>query len=103
MTHADGVRGWFGVKLDVDTTGFSLNPTLRSVTISKVIAGSPAASQGLASGDQVQEVEGLTVPGRKAREVQAVMHRSVGETLHLRLKRVNGDVYSVALTAVARP
>ena len=96
-------KGWFGLVVNVDGSGFSFNPVLRSVTISKVIAGSPAATQGLASGDQVTEVEGLVVAGRRAKEVELVMQKSVGETLHLRLKRPNGEVYSAVLVAAAKP
>ena len=103
QADAGAGKGWFGLVVDVDGSGFSFNPVLRSVTISKVIAGSPAATQGLASGDQVTEVEGLVVAGRRAKEVELVMQKSVGETLHLRLKRPNGEVYSAVLVAAAKP
>jgi S1-C subfamily serine protease len=95
-------KGWFGFGADVSAPGFSFNPTLRSVTVSKVLPGSPAAKGGLAQGDQVIEVEGLPIAGHKAKEVQAVMHKAVGETLHLKLKRSNGEIYAAALVAEAK-
>jgi predicted metalloprotease with PDZ domain len=101
--HAAPEKGWFGFAANVSAPGFSFNPTLRSVTVSKVEPDSPAAKAGLTSGDQVIEVEGLTVAGHKAKELQGVMHKSVGETLHLRLKRSSGEVYSAALVAIAKP
>jgi C-terminal processing protease CtpA/Prc len=101
--EAEAGKGWFGFVIDVDVPGFSFNQVVRSATVIQVLAGSPAANQGLAKGDQLIEIEGLTVAGGKAKELQAAMQKSVGETLHLRLKRLNGEVYSAALVAANKP
>ena len=98
---ADDGKGWFGFAANIDVDGM-LRPTVQSIRIDTVVAGSPAASQGLATGDYVVEAEGLAVPGCNARELQARMEKHVGETLHLRLKRTSGEVYSANLVAAAK-
>ena len=89
--------------VNVDGSGFFLNPTVKSAAITKVVANSPAAEQKLAIGDEIVEVEGRTVAGSKAKELKPLMQKSVGETLHLRLKRKSGQLYSAALVAAPRP
>lgn len=96
-------RGWFGMTAGVDGSGFFLNPTVKSATITKVVANSPAAEQKLAVGDEIVEVEGRAVAGSKAKEIQPLMQKSVGGTLHLRLKRKSGQLYSAALVAAPQP
>ncbi len=96
-------KGFFGLAVNVDGEGFFLDPTLRSVTISKVTPASPAALNGLAAGDQIVELEGLLIAGRKGRELEPLMKKAVGESLRLRLKRPNGDLYNATLVAVRRP
>lgn len=97
-------KGWFGMVVNVTAESmFSFNPTLKTVTISKVEPGSPAATGGLAVNDQVIEVEGITIAGRKAKDVETVMQKKPGETLHLRLKHASGQLYSATLVAVAKP
>jgi C-terminal processing protease CtpA/Prc len=99
---ADDTRGWFGFAANIDVDG-TLSPTVHSMKIDSVVAGSPAASQKLAAGDEIIEAEGLAVPGCKARALQARMDKRVGETLHLRLKRAGGEIYSVNLVAATKP
>ncbi|GAA0710376.1 PDZ domain-containing protein [Dokdonella soli] len=103
LSSAADEKGWFGFAVSVETEGFSLNPTLRSIKIEKVIPASPAAAQGLAAGDLVLEVQDTLVAGAKARELQATMHKAVGESLRLKLKRGDAEPYVVTLTAAARP
>jgi hypothetical protein len=40
------------------------------------------------------------VPGRKASELKPLIQKEAGESLHLKLKRRNGETYSVTLVAV---
>ena len=101
--EAEAGKGWFEFVIDVDVPRFSVNPVVRSATVIKVLEGSPAAKQGLAKGDQLIEIEKLTVAGGKAKELQSAMQKSVGETLHLRLRRNSGEVYSAALVATSKP
>ena len=98
-----GERGFFGYALAVKGGGFFLNPTISAISIREVLPGSPAARSGIAAGDSIVKLEGVAVAGRKANDLKARAERDVGETLHLELKRPNGQVYSVALVAVRRP
>ena len=98
-----GEKGWFGFGVAVKVEGFILNPTLSSVTVDTVEAHSPAAGKGIAIGDEITQLENTDVPGHKAWDLKALMQKSVGESLHLKLKRPNGEIYSVTLVAVKRP
>jgi predicted metalloprotease with PDZ domain len=96
-------KGWFGLAVSVDVDGLSLNPTLRTITVQKVFASSPAASVGMAPGDTLVEVEGIVVAGTKADIIKTAMQKSVGQTLHLKIRRSTADIREVALVAVPKP
>ena len=100
--QAEPVPGTFGFAIDVDGEGFFLNPTLKTVTIKSVVPGRPAATAGIKPGDQIVEVEGRPVLGAKARELQPLMKKNVGETLALRLRKPSGDLYVVSLVAAPK-
>jgi len=95
--------GGFGIAIDVDGEGFFLNPTLKTVTVKSVAPGRPAAEAGIKPGDQIIEVEGKLVAGTKARELEPLMKKNVGEKLVLRVKRATGEVFTVTLVAAAKP
>jgi S1-C subfamily serine protease len=95
-------KGWFGLALSVDADG-AFSPTLRSVTITKVLPASPAALAGLAAGDTVLEIQGVVVAGTRADVVEAAMQKSVGETLRLKIRRGATETREVALVAVRQP
>lgn len=96
-------KGYFGFKLAVETSGFVLNPTVKFVKVKSVAQNSPAAAQHLSIGDEIVEAEGRPVPGGKALELRPILQKRAGETVHLRLKRANGETYSAAITAIKRP
>lgn len=96
-----GVPGWFGIRYRVATDGL-IARTIISATVVDVMPKSPAASSPIAAGDQVLEVEGMPIAGKQARAVNALMSKSAGEVLHLRLRHASGEVYVVVLTAAAR-
>lgn len=95
--------GWFGLSMNVDAGGAPWSPTLRSATVLAVAANSPAAAGGIRAGDEILEVEGLTVAGGKAKELQAAMAKSVGQPLRMRLKHSGGETYTVVITAAQKP
>ena len=95
-------KGWFGFVLGVKGSGL-FNPTVHSVVVQAITPSTPAAGQKIAIGDEIVEVEGVSVPGRKANELKPLIEKKVGEVVHLRLKRANGENYSVTMTAVKRP
>src|SRR4051812_46815525 len=96
-------KGWFGFGVAVKLEGFILNPSLTAVTIDTVEPKSPSAEKAIAVGDEILQVDGTDVPGSKALKLKALMQKEVGQTLHLRLKRPNGETYSVALIAIKSP
>ncbi len=49
------------------------------------------------------EVEGKPVAGTKARELEHLMKKNIGETLKLRIRRPNGEVYAVSMVAAVKP
>jgi C-terminal processing protease CtpA/Prc len=102
QAQAEPVPGTFGFAIDVDGEGFFLNPTLKTVTIKSVAPGRPAATAGMKPGDQIVEVEGRPVLGAKARDLQPLMKKNVGETLALRLRKPSGDLYAVSLVAAPK-
>lgn len=93
--------GWFGIRYRVATEGL-IARTIISATVVNVAPKSPAASSPIATGDQVLEVEGMPIAGKRAREIEALMSRSAGETLQLRLKHPSGEAYFVILIAAAQ-
>jgi S1-C subfamily serine protease len=96
-------KGWFGFAISVDAEGVSLNPTLRSIEVQKVFASSPAALAGLEPGDVILEVQGIVVTGAKADALKAAMQKSVGETLHLKIRRGTGDTREISMVALQKP
>jgi C-terminal processing protease CtpA/Prc len=96
-------KGWFGFELKIAGEGL-FNPTVRSVTVASIAPESPAAAaKSIAMGDEIVQVEETSVQGRKASELKPLIQKQVGETIHLRLKRRSGEVYSVTLVAAKNP
>ena len=96
-------HGWFGMVVNVDGSGFFLNPTIKSATIQKVVPASPAAQQNLAAGDEIIAIEDRVVAGKKAKELEPLMQKEVGEALHLRIKRPDGKLFPAVLIAAREP
>jgi predicted metalloprotease with PDZ domain len=101
--HAETNDGWFGVEVKVNTKGISFNPKIRNVKITKVFPSSPAAAAGLAVGDSVVAIQGVTVAGAKANTLRALMKKAVGEEIQIKIKRGTAEPYAVKMTAVQKP
>jgi predicted metalloprotease with PDZ domain len=101
--QAENNNGWFGLDVKVNTKGISFNPTILSVNIIKVYPSSPAAAAGLAVGDSVVVLQGITVAGAKANDLKSVMKKSVGEAITMKVKRGKAEFYEVKMIAVKRP
>lgn len=98
-----GEKAWYGFRVKIDTAGFVLNPTVRSAVIQKVLPNTPAADQHIGVGDEIIEAEGKVVSGGRALQLKPILSKQVGEVLHLRLKRANGEMYPAVLTGIKKP
>lgn len=101
VAHAED-HGYFGFALNAETKGF-FSPTIESLTIDKVLPGTPAERAGIRAGDRILEVEGKAVTGSKALDLKASATRQVGQTLHLTLRHADGQVFHAAMVAIPHP
>ena len=97
-----GEKGYFGFALSINAEGMFWNPTLRAVKIATVAPQSPAAEAGMVTGDEILEVAGKPVPGAKGNDLKAHVEKDIGQALHLKLRRANGEVAAVTLVAAAK-
>lgn len=95
--------GWFGISIKANTKGNLFNPTIRSLQIIKVSPSSPAADAGLVVGDLIVVVQGIVVEGAQANELKAVMKKTVGEKIQLKIQRGTTEPFAVRLTAIKKP
>jgi C-terminal processing protease CtpA/Prc len=86
----------FSVRLEGE--GFFLNPLVKKLFVETVTKGSLAEAAGLKVGDEIVKIEGQTVVGRRARELQGYMKLNPGETRTLRLKHADGTEADVRIT-----
>lgn len=97
-----GERGYFGFGFKIDGEGVFWNPTLRSATIEKVAAKSPAAVAGMQAGDEVLEVAGKVVAGAKGKDIQALIEKDIGDSLQMKVRHANGDTAVLTMVAAAK-
>jgi C-terminal processing protease CtpA/Prc len=96
-------KAWYGFHIKPETAGFPLNPVVTSVVIDKIKPNSPAAAQKMQVGDEIIEADGKPVPGTRALKLVALLSKQPGEVLRLRLKRADGDDYSVSVRGIKKP
>ncbi|MEJ8453985.1 PDZ domain-containing protein [Xanthomonas oryzae pv. oryzae] len=87
----------------MESEGFSLNPTLTSVTIDSVKPAAATATAGLQVGDAIVSAQGIAVAGSKADVLKQGFNRKVGETLRLVIVRGAAKPREVTLVAARRP
>lgn len=95
--------GWLGISFTVKGSGVFWNPTVNSIVIAEVVPNSPAAQEHLVAGDTLLEVEGQVVEGAKGSLLRSKMKREVGDLVHLKLRRANGEIYSAILKTAQKP
>jgi len=98
-----GEKGYLGISFSVESEGFFLNPTLKTVKIDKVRANGPAAKAGIEAGDLLLELEGKKIAGSKANDMKASMDKEVGQTVHLAVQKSSGEVKQLAVVAGPKP
>ncbi|HEY0370214.1 MAG TPA: PDZ domain-containing protein [Chthoniobacterales bacterium] len=96
-------RAWYGFHIHAQTTGFPLNPIIRSITIDKVKPNSPADAQEIRVGDEIIEADGQSVPGTRALQLIGILNKKPGDTLRLVLRRASGDTYPVVIVGIKKP
>lgn len=99
-------KGFIGLKIDMkaDASGLSsiFNPTIMSAWVGYIVPKSPADGHDMAIGDIVLEIDGIPLSGCKLSVLKAKMSARPGQTVHLKLKRSNGEIYTADLTAVPK-
>jgi C-terminal processing protease CtpA/Prc len=78
--------------------GFFLNPIVKKLLVTEVSKGSVAEAAGMKLGDEIIQIEGQTVTGRRARELQPFIKWNPGETRTVRLKHSDGTEIDFRIT-----
>lgn len=87
-----------GFVTQVEGEGFFLNPLVKKILVTEVTKGSLADAAGMRAGDQIIQIEGQSVAGRRAMELQPFMKLNPGETRTLRLKHADGTEVGARIT-----
>ena len=87
-----------GFVVSLEGEGFFLNPLVKRLLVEEVTKGSLADAAGMRAGDQIIQIEGQSVAGRRARELQPLMKLHPGETRTLRLKHTDGTEVDARIT-----
>jgi C-terminal processing protease CtpA/Prc len=90
-----------GFAIRLESEGFFLNPLIKALFVSEVTKGSLAEGAGMKVGDQILQIEGQKVAGRRARELQPYMKLNPGETRAMRLKHADGVEVDIRITKPA--
>jgi C-terminal processing protease CtpA/Prc len=87
-----------GFVTQVEGEGFFLNPIVTKILITEVTKGSLAETAGMRVGDQIIQVEGQTVAGKRALALQPFMKLNPGETRTMRLRHADGTEAEARIT-----
>ena len=87
-----------GIAITVEGEGFFLNPVVSKILVKEVAKASLAEAAGIVAGDEITQIEGQAVAGRRALDLQSYMKFNPGETRKLRVKRVTGEEFDATLT-----
>ena len=87
-----------GIAIAVEGEGFFLNPIVSKIRVTEVAKSSLAEAVGIVAGDEITQIEGQAVAGRRARDLQSYMKFAPGETRKLRVKHVTGEEFDATLT-----
>jgi C-terminal processing protease CtpA/Prc len=96
LSHA--AEQTLGFVTQVEGEGFFLNPLVKRILVTEVIKGSIAEAAGMRTGDQIIQIEGQSVAGKRALELRAFMKLNPGETRKLRLKHADGTEADARIT-----
>lgn len=95
-SHAAGPELGFAVR--VEGAGFFLNPVITKIFVTQVKKASLAEAAGMKAGDRIIKIEGQTVEGRRARELQPLLNSKPGETRIITLQHGDGTAFDARFT-----
>ena len=95
-SHAADQKIGFVTQLEGE--GFFLNPVVNKILVTEVTKGSLADAAGMRAGDQIVQIEGQVVAGKRALVLQGFMKLNPGETRTLRLKHADGIEVDARIT-----
>ncbi len=95
--------GGIGVSLDIKGSGSIDTMTLKSLTVIKVIKGSPAARAGLQFGDRIIEIDGLSVEGRNGNTLLKALHKPVGSKVTIVVRQTVGSERKITMVTTKLP
>ena len=98
FAHSAGAEQKLGFVTQVEGEGFFLNPIVTKILVTEVTKGSVAEAAGMRAGDQIIQIEGQNVAGKRARELQPFMKLNPGETRRLRLRHADGTEAEARIT-----
>ena len=87
-----------GLVTQVEGEGFFLNPLVTKILVTEVAKGSLAEAAGIKAGDQIIQIDGETIAGKRALELRRFMKLNPGETRRLRLKHADGTEADARIT-----
>jgi C-terminal processing protease CtpA/Prc len=99
LAHTASAAGEkLGFVTQVEGEGFFLNPIVTKILVTEVTKGSLAEAAGMRVGDQIIQIEGQKVAGKRAMALQPFMKLNPGETRTMRLKHADGTEAEARIT-----
>jgi C-terminal processing protease CtpA/Prc len=95
---ASGAEQRLGFVTQVEGEGFFLNPIVTKILVTEVTKGSLAEAAGIKVGDQIVQVEGQNVIGKRATELRPFLKFNPGETRKFRLRHADGPEVDARIT-----
>ena len=89
-----------GFVTQVEGEGFFLNPVVTKILVTEVTKGSLAEAAGMKAGDQIIQIDGQNILGKRAMQLVPFMKLKPGETRTLRLKHADG---TEAVAKITKP
>ena len=98
LAHSAGAEQKLGFVTQVEGEGFFLNPIVTKILVTEVTKGSLAEAAGMKAGDQIIQIEGQSIAGKRATELRPFMKLNPGETRKLRLRHTDGTEADARIT-----
>lgn len=87
-----------GLSINVDGKGAFWNPVVTHIWVTAVANGSLAQTAGLREGDEIVQIDGHAVVGRRAADLKPFMVFKAGDSRVLSIRHSSGELTEVRLT-----